>query len=213
MEPFTQHNGLAVPLDRASVDTDQIIPKRFLKSIERTGFADALFADWRFEDGRPRPDFVLNQARYLGASVLVAGPNFGCGSSREHAPWALRDWGIRALVAASFADIFRQNCVQNGLVAAQVPDGAARVLLAAIEAQEGYRVTVDLVGRMVRGSDGWETPFSIDDASRGRLLQGADEIALTLAHEEEIAAYELRQAEAPATHRGSTGPQASPRRA
>lgn len=194
MEPFRSHTGLAVPLDRANVDTDQIVPKRFLKSIERTGFADALFADWRFDvDGRPRPDFVLNLERYRGASVLVAGANFGCGSSREHAPWALRDYGFRALVAPSFADIFRQNCVQNGLVPAQVGEEEARALMAAVERHEGAMVTVDLEARRVVGPEGIVAEIAIDEAARRRLLEGADEIALTLRHEAAIAAYEERR--------------------
>jgi 3-isopropylmalate/(R)-2-methylmalate dehydratase small subunit len=194
VEPFRSHTGLAVPLDRANVDTDQIVPKRFLKSIERTGFADALFADWRFDaDGRPRPDFVLNLERYRGASVLVAGANFGCGSSREHAPWALRDWGFRALVAPSFADIFRQNCVQNGLVPAVVGEEEARALMAAVERHEGATVTVDLEARRVLGPEGIVAEIAIDEAARRRLLEGADEIALTLRHEAAIAAYEERR--------------------
>jgi len=195
MEPFRQHSGIAAPLDRPNVDTDQIIPKRFLKSIERSGFADALFADWRFApDGTPVEAFVLNLPRYRGASVLVAGANFGCGSSREHAPWALRDFGIRAVVARSFADIFRQNCVQNGLVTAEVTATDQAALVRAIEATPGYRVTVDLEAQTVRGDDGLHAAFRIGASSRDRLLAGADEIALTLAHEAAIAAYEARRA-------------------
>jgi 3-isopropylmalate/(R)-2-methylmalate dehydratase small subunit len=195
MEPFSRHTGVAVVLDRTNVDTDQIVPKRFLKSIERTGFADALFADWRFDaEGRPRPDFPLNLPRYRGASVLVAGANFGSGSSREHAPWALHDYGIRAIIAPSFADIFRGNCVQNGLVPAVVDEGATRALMAAIERREGATVTVDLVERRILGPDGFEAAFAIDEPSRQRLLAGADEIALTLRHEPAIAAYERRMA-------------------
>ena len=195
MEPFRTWTGVAAVLDRANVDTDQIIPKRFLKSIERTGFERALFADWRFRaDGSDDPAFVLNQAPYRSASVLVAGPNFGCGSSREHAPWALRDFGIRAVVAPSFADIFRSNCVENGLVTAECAEADVAALMRAIEASEGYRVTIDLESQTVRGDGGLAFAFAIARASRERLLKGADAIALTLEHEAAIARYEAEHA-------------------
>ncbi len=191
LQPFRVWTGRAAVLDRANVDTDQIIPKRFLKSIERTGFERALFADWRFmPDGAENPDFVLNQARYRGATVLVAGPNFGSGSSREHAPWALRDYGFRAVVAPSFADIFRNNCVENGLCPAEAAEADVAALMRAVEGREGCEVSVDLEAREVRGPDGLAFPFAIADSARQRLLRGADAIALTLEREGAIARFE-----------------------
>jgi 3-isopropylmalate/(R)-2-methylmalate dehydratase small subunit len=191
MEPFRVWSGVAAVLDRANVDTDQVIPKRFLKSIERTGFERALFADWRFRpDGSEDPDFVLNAPRYRGATVLVAGPNFGCGSSREHAPWALRDYGFRAVVAPSFADIFRNNCVENGICTAEATEADVARLMRAIEGKEGYRVAVDLEACTVRGEGALAFPFAIAPASRERLLKGADAIALTLEREAAIARFE-----------------------
>jgi 3-isopropylmalate/(R)-2-methylmalate dehydratase small subunit len=194
VEPFTVHRGLAVPLERADVDTDQIIPKQFLKRIERTGFGAFLFNDWRFgEDGSPDPDFVLNLPRYRGASVLVSGRNFGCGSSREHAAWALVDFGFRAIVAPSFADIFATNAVKNGLVTAALDEALVAELARRSREREGYRIEVDLVARRVRDDDGFEAAFEMDDFSRRCLVEGLDEIGLTLEHEAAIAAFEARR--------------------
>jgi 3-isopropylmalate/(R)-2-methylmalate dehydratase small subunit len=194
MQPFTIHSGLVAPLDRANVDTDQIIPKQFLKRIERTGFGEFLFYDWRFlADGSPEASFVLNEARYRGASILVAGNNFGCGSSREHAPWALLDYGFRVIIAPSFADIFATNCFKNGVLTVTLPDAAVAQLLRRAHDRCGYRLTVDLESRSVRDEQGFTANFAIDDFRRHCLLHGLDEIGLTLQHEADIAAYERRR--------------------
>jgi 3-isopropylmalate/(R)-2-methylmalate dehydratase small subunit len=196
MQPFRVHTGRVCPLDRANVDTDQIIPKQFLKRIERTGFGPALFFDWRYEaDGRtPRPDFELNRPEYQGATILVTGPNFGCGSSREHAPWALLDYGFRAILAPSFADIFYNNCFQNGILPVRLPPEVIRALFERIAAagKAGYTLTVDLERCEVRAPDGWTVPFEIDPYRRESLLLGLDEIGRTLQYEAAIAAYEAR---------------------
>jgi 3-isopropylmalate/(R)-2-methylmalate dehydratase small subunit len=193
MQPFTTHTGLAAPLDRVNVDTDQIIPKQFLKRIERTGFEDFLFYDWRYgPDGQPNPDFELNAPRYQGATVLIAGRNFGCGSSREHAVWALHDYGIRTIVAPSFADIFYNNCLGNGLLPVTLPDEQVEELMGRAASQEGYRLTVDLEGCEVSDANGFRAPFEIDPFARYRLLNGLDDIGLTLQHGDAIRAYELR---------------------
>jgi 3-isopropylmalate/(R)-2-methylmalate dehydratase small subunit len=191
MQPFRVHTGIAAPLDRANVDTDQIIPKQFLKRVERTGFGQFLFYDWRFDaDGRETPDFVLNEARYRGASVLIAGKNFGCGSSREHAPWALADFGFRAIVAASFADIFSINCAKNGIVLCPVGEKAAAEFIARASTREGYHLSVDLERCEVRDLSGHTARFHIDDFRRECLLNGWDDIALTLRQESAITEYE-----------------------
>jgi len=191
MQPFRVHTGLVAPLNRANVDTDQIIPKQFLKRIERTGFGEFLFYDWRRgSDGQPDPHFVLNQRRYTGASVLVAGRNFGCGSSREHAPWALSDHGFRALIAPSFADIFANNCVKNGLLTVVLPESVVSEIIRNAEQQPGYEVTVDLESCTVSDQSGLHAKFEIDAFSRRCLLEGLDDIGLTLQHEKAIAAYE-----------------------
>ncbi|BAS25874.1 3-isopropylmalate dehydratase small subunit [Limnochorda pilosa] len=191
MEPFRVHTGLVVPLDRINVDTDQIVPKQFLKRIERTGFAQYLFYDWRFdEEGRPRPDFVLNLPRYQGASVLVAGANFGCGSSREHAPWALKEYGFRAIIAPSFADIFYSNCLNNGLLPVRLEAEAVSEIMRRATGAGGYRVTVDLERCQVRDEQGLALTFQVDDFRRRMLLEGLDAIDLTLRHEAPIQAYE-----------------------
>ena len=193
MQPFRKHTGIAAPLDRVNVDTDQIIPKQFLKRIERTGFGEFLFYDWRlFPDGRPKPDFVLNDARYRQASILIAGANFGCGSSREHAPWALMDYGFRAIIAPSFADIFTTNCFKNGLLAVVLPDAAVAELMTRAQDHAPYRLTIDLEQRIVSDEQGFSASFPIDDFRRHCLLEGLDDIGLTLQHEPEIAAYESR---------------------
>ncbi len=191
MEAFKEHLGLAAPLNRLNVDTDQIIPKQFLKRIERTGFGQFLFYDWRFLDnGDPNPDFVLNDPRYQEASILVAGANFGCGSSREHAPWALQQYGFKAVIAPSFADIFRNNCYKNGLLPIALPDDVTADLMEQIEAQEGYRLMVDLEAQQVIQPDGTSHTFEIGDFEKHCLLNGLDEIGWTLQFDEQISAYE-----------------------
>ena len=193
MEAFKEHVGLAAPLNRLNVDTDQIIPKQFLKRIERTGFGQFLFYDWRFLDnGDPNPDFVLNDPRYQEASILVAGANFGCGSSREHAPWALQQYGFKAVIAPSFADIFRNNCYKNGLLPIALPDDVTADLMEQIEAQEGYRLMIDLEAQQVVQPDGTAHPFEIGDFEKYCLLNGLDEIGWTLQFDEQISAYEGR---------------------
>ena len=193
MEAFKTHTGLCAALNRINVDTDQIIPKEFLKRIERTGFGRFLFYDWRFLDnGDPNPDFELNRPRYQGASVLVAGVNFGCGSSREHAPWALQDYGFRAIIAPSFADIFRNNCYKNGILPIVLPESTVADLFKQIEAEEGYALTVDLQEQHVVQPDGASHAFQVGDFEKHCLLNGLDEIGWTLQFETQIAAYESR---------------------
>ncbi|MBX6377872.1 MAG: 3-isopropylmalate dehydratase small subunit [Clostridia bacterium] len=193
MQPFIRHTGIVAPIDRVNVDTDQIIPKQFLKRIERTGFGQFLFYDWRFRaDGTPDPNFVLNQPRYQGASILLARSNFGCGSSREHAPWALLDYGFRALVAPSFADIFYNNCFQNGILPVRLPEEAVDELFRRCERRDGYRLTVDLEACTVTDDEGFHIAFDIDPFRRHCLLHGLDDIGLTLQHEDAIRAYEER---------------------
>ena len=191
MQPFTKITGIVAPLDRPNVDTDQIIPKQFLKRIERTGFGQFLFFDWRFlPDGKPNPAFELNDPAYKGASVLVAGRNFGSGSSREHAPWALMDYGFRVVIAPSLADIFRNNCLQNGVLPLIVPEDVVATLMTKAKAKKGYRLTVDLEAQVLRDSDGFEAPFQIDAFRRHCLLNGLDDIGLTMQQEAKITAYE-----------------------
>ena len=191
MEAFKEHVGLAAPLNRLNVDTDQIIPKQFLKRIERTGFGEFLFYDWRsLDNGDPNPDFVLNDPRYQAASILVAGANFGCGSSREHAPWALQQYGFKAVIAPSFADIFRNNCYKNGLLPIALPDNVTADLMEQIEAQEGYKLMIDLEAQQVIQPDGTSHAFEIGDFEKHCLLNGLDEIGWTLQFDEQISAYE-----------------------
>lgn len=192
MRPLPRHEGLVVPLWRPNVDTDQIIPKQFLKRIERSGFGQFLFYDWRFrEDGSPNPDFVLNDPRFAGASILVAGPNFGSGSSREHAPWALEDYGFRVIIAPSFADIFYQNCLKNGLLPLRVPYEMAERM--ARRAERGdYRLTVDVENLVVSDAEGLRWTFTLDPFTQETLVKGLDDIARTLAKEDLIQAYEAR---------------------
>src|SRR5271156_4462956 len=193
MKPFTIHRGRVAPLERVNVDTDQIIPKQFLKRIERTGFGQFLFYDWRFgTDGGKNPDFVLHDPRYDGASILVAGKNFGCGSSREHAVWALTDFGFRAVISSSFADIFANNSTKNGFLTVQLTDDELSTLMKRAQEIDDYRVTVDLDQCEVRDEQGFRARFPIDDFVRQCLLNGLDDIGLTLQHEAEIAAYEAR---------------------
>jgi 3-isopropylmalate/(R)-2-methylmalate dehydratase small subunit len=194
MEPFTTHTGIVIPLDRTNVNTDEIIPARFLKSIKRTGFGNALFANWRFQsDGSPNPDFVLNLPRYQGASILLAGDNFGCGSSREHAPWAIREYGFRCIVAPSFANIFYNNCFNNGILPVTFDEATVRGLIAEAEATEGYILSVDLAAQTVTTPDGRVLNFEIDQFRKQALLKGLDNIGWTLSHADEIAAYEARR--------------------
>ena len=191
MEKFHKHTGLTVPLFQANIDTDQIIPKQFLKSIERTGFGKSLFHDWRFcAEGNPLENFVLNQPRYAGASILLAGANFGCGSSREHAPWALMDFGFRAIIATSFADIFYNNSLKNGLMLVRLPEREVSELVKRANDNRNYQLTIDLENRTVRDEFGLHTNFAIDDFSRRCLLEGLDDIGLTLQHEAAISQYE-----------------------
>ena len=203
MDAFTRINGIAVPIDRANVDTDAIIPKQYLKSIKRTGFGPALFDEWRYLDtGQPdmdhskrplNPDFVLNQERYRGAQVLVARRNFGCGSSREHAPWALTDFGIRCIIAPSFGDIFFSNCFKNGLLPVVLDEDAVDELIRAIEAQPGYRLEVDLEQQTVTRPDGEVLHFDVEPFRKQCMLEGLDEIGLTLQRRKDIEAYEERR--------------------
>ena len=194
MEPFRQHTGVVVPLDRVNVDTDQIIPKQFLKRIERTGFGQFLFNDWRFTtDGKPNPEFILNAPRYKGASILLAAKNFGCGSSREHAPWALGDYGFRAVIAPSFADIFANNCAKNGLLTVVLTESEVNKLMKRAKETEGYQLTIDLELKQVYDDKGFSAAFELDEFRRRCLLDGLDDIGLTLRHEAQITAYEQRQ--------------------
>jgi 3-isopropylmalate/(R)-2-methylmalate dehydratase small subunit len=197
MQPFRKHTGIVAPLDKVNVDTDQIIPKQFLKRIERTGFGQFLFNDWRFRaDGKKIADFVLHQPRYAKASILVAGRNFGCGSSREHAVWALMDYGFRVIIASSFADIFANNSLKNGLLTVRLTDEQIAEMMRRSKEIENYSLTVDLETLRVedKNEDGqrFSATFTMDAFSRHCLLNGLDDIGLTLQHEPEIAAYEAK---------------------
>ncbi len=195
MEPFKRLSGVVAPLPRINVDTDQIIPKQFLKRIERTGFGEFAFFDWRyFPDGSPNPDFELNRPGYEGATILVAGRNFGCGSSREHAPWALREMGFRVIIASSIADIFYNNCVQNGMLPIVLPEEQVAEIMRRAQRRPGYTLTVNLENQTFYDSQGLEEAFEIDPFVRERLLNGLDDISLTLQVEDEIAAFEKRRA-------------------
>lgn len=203
MEKFDTITAIAVPLDRANVDTDAIIPKQFLKSIKRSGFGPNLFDEWRYLDhGEPgmdnsnRPlnqDFVLNKPRYAGAKILLARDNFGCGSSREHAPWALEDFGIRVIIAPSFADIFYNNCFKNGLLPIVLSEEKVDELFKVVEANAGFQLTVDLLSKKITSDSGIDIDFELDQFRRHCLLKGLDEIGLTLAHADDIRAYEAKQ--------------------
>lgn len=193
MKPFRTHKGRVAPLARANVDTDQIIPKQFLKRIERTGFGEFLLFDWRHtSDGKPDPSFVLNDSRYTRASVLAVGKNFGCGSSREHAVWALEDFGFRVLIAPSFADIFANNCAKNGILTVVLSEGEASEIARRSAELPNYEITVDLEQCEVHDEHGLSATFQIDEFTRHCLLEGLDDIGLTLGHESDIAAYEAR---------------------
>jgi len=190
MRAFTTHTAIAAPLPRVNVDTDQIIPKQFLKRVERTGFGDVLFNDWRYRpDGSPNPDFELNDPRYAGAGILVAGRNFGCGSSREHAVWALDQYGFRAVIAPSFADIFYNNCLATFLPVT-LPESDVAELTTRAQTHDAYTLTIDLEGQLVEDPHGFTAHFDIAAFDRHRLLNGLDDIALTLQHERAIAAFE-----------------------
>ncbi len=191
MQPFHAHTGVVAPLPRPDIDTDQIIPKQFLKRLGRTGFADALFYDWRVDaaTGAARA-FVLNDPRYAGASVLVGGPNFGCGSSREHAVWALHDFGFRVVLAPSFADIFASNAVANGFLAATIDEATVEAIAGLATRSPGAAITVDLETMRVTGPDGLDAPVGLDERARTRLREGLDDIGLILRHEDAIRRYE-----------------------
>jgi 3-isopropylmalate/(R)-2-methylmalate dehydratase small subunit len=193
MKPFRKHTGIVVPLDKVNVDTDQIIPKQFLKRIERTGFGEFLFYDWRFSgDGKKIPDFVLHAPRYAKASILVAGKNFGCGSSREHAVWALEDYGFRVVIAPSFADIFANNSLKNGLLTLRLDEEEVAQIMQRSKKIENYQLTVDLETLRVQDDQGFAATFAMDEFSRHCLLNGLDDIGLTQQHAAEIAAYEAK---------------------
>ncbi len=203
MQAFTVHQGLVAPMDRANVDTDAIIPKQFLKSIQRSGFGPNLFDEWRYLDKgepgqdiatrKPNPDFVLNQARYQGASILLARKNFGCGSSREHAPWALEQFGFRALIAPSYADIFFNNCFKNGILPIVLPENVVAHLFDEVHGFVGYRLGIDLPRQVVIKADGSEIPFDVQAFRKYCLVNGFDDIGLTLRHAEKIKAFEAER--------------------
>jgi len=199
MQPFTTLTALVAPLDRLNVDTDQIIPKQFLKTIKRTGLREGLFYDWRkAKDGSPDPDFFLNQPRYHGAAILLARDNFGCGSSREHAPWALLDQGFRCVIAPSFADIFFNNCIQNGILPVVLSHDAVQSLFERVAEKEGYTLTVDLAAQTVTTPEQIVYRFEIDPFRKDCLYRGLDAVGLTLQHKDAITAYERRRkADAP----------------
>jgi 3-isopropylmalate/(R)-2-methylmalate dehydratase small subunit len=195
MKPFTKLTGLVAAMDRQNVDTDQIIPKQFLKRIERTGFGQFLFFDWRFKnDGTPNPEFELNQPRYQGASVLVTRRNFGSGSSREHAPWALEDYGFRAIIAPSYADIFYNNCFKNGMLPIVLDEKTVEDLFQRVAAKPGYQMTIDLESQTITDDQGLNVKFDVEPFRRHCLLKGLDDIGLTLEHEAKISAYEAAHA-------------------
>ena len=203
MDKFTLHTGIVAPMDRENVDTDAIIPKQFLKSIKRTGFGPNLFDEWRYLDKgepgmdpasrQPNPDFVLNQPRYAGASILLARRNFGCGSSREHAPWAIAQYGFRALIAPSYADIFFNNCFKNGLLPIVQPEEVVSQLFAEVAATPGWRLTIDLERQRIVKPDGSEIAFDVQPFRKYCLLGGLDDIGLTLRHQDDIRAFEARR--------------------
>jgi len=192
MDKFIKLTGIAAPLDRANVDTDQIIPKQFLKRIERTGFGEFLFFDWRYlDDGKtPNPEFELNAPALQGATILLADKNFGCGSSREHAPWSLLEYGFRSIIAPSYADIFYNNCFKNGILPIVLPEDQVNSLMQKAKANLGYQLTVDLESQTITDGHGLSVPFDVDPFRKHLLLNGLDDIGLTLQHETDITAYE-----------------------
>jgi 3-isopropylmalate/(R)-2-methylmalate dehydratase small subunit len=198
MYPFKKHTGIVAPIDRVNVDTDQIIPKQFIKLVTRDGMGRGLFYDWRYLPGeKPNPEFILNYPRYKGASVLLARDNFGCGSSRENAPWAILDYGFRAILAPSYADIFYNNSFKNGLLPVELKDAEIDELFKRVEKQEGYQVTVDLESQTISDNEGHRYSFDIDPFRKDCLLKGLDDIGLTLVHEPEITAYEKKHLRVP----------------
>jgi 3-isopropylmalate/(R)-2-methylmalate dehydratase small subunit len=193
MEPFTSLRGIVALLDLPNVDTDQVIPKQFLKRIERTGFGQFLFYDWRFIDGTtPNPDFEMNQERYRGAKILVTRANFGCGSSREHAPWALLDYGFKCVIAPSFADIFYNNCFKNGMLPVQLSEEQVEQIFSRVRSTPGYQLSINLTTKQITSEDGLRFNFEVDEFRRYSLLNGLDDIGLTLQHEDQIREYEAR---------------------
>ncbi len=196
MTPLHKHRGLSVPLNRANIDTDQIIPKQFLKRVERSGFGQFLFFDWRYDSkGEPRSDFILNTPQYQDASILLAGQNFGCGSSREHAPWALSDYGFRIIIAPSFADIFYNNCFKNGMLPLKLPLAIVQTLVNAAQGPDPLYLTVDVEHLTIQSDDGrYHYTFSLDPFLQNTLIHGLDDIARTLQHEDQIARYETLHA-------------------
>jgi 3-isopropylmalate/(R)-2-methylmalate dehydratase small subunit len=191
MEPFNKLKGTVAPLPRVNVDTDQIIPKQFLKRIERTGFGEFAFFDWRYlPDGKPDPEFELNRPGYEGSSILVTGRNFGCGSSREHAPWALREYGFRVLIASSYADIFYNNCIQNGILPIVLPEDQVQEIMQRALKQPGYKLSVNLENQTLYDSQGIEETFEIDPNVRERLLRGLDDIGMTMERQDAISKFE-----------------------
>lgn len=192
MEPFKQHVGIVAPVDRVNVDTDAIIPKQFLKRIERTGFGQFLFYEWRFDEKGENlnPDFEMNKDRYKGASVLISRANFGCGSSREHAPWAIQDYGFKVIVAPSFADIFYNNCFKNGILPIKLSEEQVEELFQRTAQHEGYQLKIDLQSKTLSDDHGLSWSFELDEHRRQYLLQGLDDIGLTLQHEQAIYSYE-----------------------
>jgi len=201
MQPYTKHTGLVAPMDRVNVDTDQMVPKQFLKLLTREGFGRVLFYDWRYLPGeKPNPGFVLNYPRYKGASVLVARANFGCGSSREHAPWAILDYGFRAILAPSYADIFYNNCFKNGILPVTLSNEQIDEIFRRTEKTERYEVTVDLEQQLVTDDQGLRYSFTIDPFRRECLLKGLDDIGLTLVHEPDISSYEKKNLPVPVMH-------------
>jgi 3-isopropylmalate/(R)-2-methylmalate dehydratase small subunit len=195
MQPFTTHSGLVAPMNRVNVDTDQMVPKQFLKALTRQGFGRTLFYDWRYLPGeKPNPEFVLNFPRYKGASVLLARANFGCGSSREHAPWAIGDYGFRVILAPSYADIFYNNCFKNGILPAELTEAQIEELFQRTEKEEGYKLTVDLPSQTVKDIHGLEYKFEIAPSRKEVLLKGLDDIGTSLLHASAIDAYEKAHA-------------------
>ena len=194
MEPFITHTGEVIPLRRSNVNTDDIIPARFLKTIKRTGFADALFANWRYLDGHsvPNPEFSFNQPRYAQGSILLSGEDFGCGSSREHAPWALHDYGIRCIIASSFADIFYNNCINNGMLPIILEKDSIETLFQQVETHTSYALNIDLNAQLITTPDQQTIAFTIDGYRKNALLKGLDPVDWILSHSAEIAAYEAR---------------------
>lgn len=194
MEPIQKHTGIVYPMNRTNVDTDQIIPKQFLKRISRQGFGQFVFYNWRYDSkGELREDFPMNQPKYEGTSILVAGENFGCGSSREHAPWALLDYGFRVIIAPSYADIFYNNCTKNGILPVQLREEQIQELMERAEA-ENYQLTVDLENKKLFDNQGFEASFDLDEYKRQMLLNGWDDISITLGYEDDIKAFEQKQA-------------------